>query len=79
MGHGLSLAESVSQADSDGTVPHPRFDPEAKMFVLQSDASATGFGAVLEQDGHVVAFVSCALTNSERQYSHAPAYYHVNV
>ena len=48
---------------------YPRFDPEAKMFVLQSDASATGIGAVLEQDGHVVAFASRALTNSERQYS----------
>ena len=34
---------------------YPWFAPEAKRFVLQTDASATGFAAVLEQDGHVVA------------------------
>ncbi len=48
---------------------YPRFDSEAKEFVLQSDASDTGLGAVLEQDGHVVAYASCALTKSERQYN----------
>ena len=34
---------------------YPWFAPEAKRFVLQTDASATNLGAVLEQDGHVVA------------------------
>ena len=39
------------------------------MFVVQTDASATGIGAVLEQDDHVVAYASCALTKSECHYS----------
>jgi len=38
-------------------------------FILQTDASATGLGAVLEQDGHVVAYVSHTLTKSEQNYS----------
>ena len=37
-----------------------------KDFELQTDASAVGLGAVLEQDGHVV---SRSLTQVERQYS----------
>ena len=48
---------------------YPRFDPEAHPFVLQTDASAVGIGAVLEQGGHVVAYASHTLTKSERQYS----------
>ena len=34
---------------------YPRFDPQASEFMLQTDASAVGLGAVLEQDGHVIA------------------------
>ena len=51
---------------------YPRFDHQARIFMLQIDASAVGLGAVLEQDGHVIAYASrsCrSLTASERQYS----------
>ena len=40
-----------------------------KGFTLQTDASAVGIGAVLEQDGHVIAYASRSLTSPERQYS----------
>ena len=48
---------------------YPRFTPDASTFVLQTDASAVGLGAVLEQDGHVVAYASRSLTTPEQQYS----------
>ena len=48
---------------------YPNFAADAGPFVLQTDASAVGVGAVLEQDGHVIAYFSRALTKSEKQYS----------
>ena len=48
---------------------YPRFDEDAGTFVLQADASAIGLGAVLEQDGHVIAYASRSLNKSEQQYS----------
>ena len=36
-----------------------------KDFELQTDASAVSSGAVLEQDGHVVAYASRSLTHAE--------------
>ena len=34
----------------------PQFGPSADQFILQTDANATGIGAVLEQGGRVVAY-----------------------
>ena len=47
----------------------PQFDHHADEFSLQTDASAVGLGAVLEQNGHVIAYASRSLTAPERQYS----------
>ena len=60
------LKERLMQAP---ILAYPRFDSEASPFLLQTDASAVGIGAVLEQDGHVVAYASRTLTKSEQQYS----------
>ena len=47
----------------------PDFGPTAKQFVLQTDASSQGIGAVLEQGGQVVAYASRVLTAAEKSYS----------
>ena len=48
---------------------YPCFSSNASEFVLQTDASALGLGAVLEQDGHPIVYASRSLTSSERNYS----------
>ena len=48
---------------------YPDLTQKASPFILQTDASATGLGAVLEQDGHVVGYASRTLTKSEQNYS----------
>ena len=40
-----------------------------KTFTLCTDASSVGLGAVLEQEGHAVAYFSRALRNAESRYS----------
>ena len=47
----------------------PDFSSTAKPFVLQTDAGSLGIGAVLEQDGKVVAYASRVLTKAEKSYS----------
>ena len=37
---------------------YPQFTTSASPFVLQTDASAAGLGAVLEQDKKIIAYVS---------------------
>jgi len=48
---------------------YPNFAVDTDPFVLQTDASAVGIGAVLEQGGHVLAYFSRTLTKAEKQYS----------
>ena len=47
----------------------PCFGPNAAKFMVQTDASGVGLGAVLEQDEHVISYASRSLTSPERQYS----------
>ena len=51
------------------TLAYPQTHPQASPFVLHTDASAHGLGAVFEQDNRVVAYVSRSLTSSEHNYS----------
>ena len=48
---------------------YPQLQEGASEFVLMTDASSLGLSAVLQQDGHVVAYASRALSQSEKQYS----------
>ena len=48
---------------------YPQFTVGANPFVLQTDASAMGLGAVLEQDNKVIAYASRSLSKLECNYS----------
>ena len=62
----MSLKKLLCQAP---ILTFPCFSADAAPFYLQTDASAAGIGAILEQDGHVVAYASRSLTQAERNYS----------
>jgi hypothetical protein len=46
-----------------------RIPDMCKEFVLESDASDVGLGAVLSQENHPIAYISRTLTKEERNYS----------
>ena len=52
----------------------PDFSQEAVPFHLQTDASAVGINAVLEQDGHVIAYASRVLSLAMQEYSFTKQY-----
>ena len=60
-----SLKRKLTQAP---ILAYPSFHQSASPFVLQTDASAVGLGAVLEQDGHVIAYASRTLNKAEQNY-----------
>lgn len=66
MGPFESLKEKLLQ---EPVLGYPNLAQNASPFVVQTDASATGLGAVLEQDGHVIGYASRTLTKSEQNYS----------
>ena len=62
----VQLKDKLTQAP---VLAYPQFGPSADSFLLLTDASATGIGAVLEQSGHVVAYTSRVLSAAEKNYS----------
>ena len=68
--HGIEAFRTLKQKLTEAPVlAYPQFHWNATEFTLLTDASAVGLGAVLEQDGHVIAYASRSLTAPERQYS----------
>ena len=65
----MHSARSKGMLTSSPVFIHPQFGPLAGEFILQTDASDVGIGAILEQDGHIVAYGSHSLSKSERTYS----------
>jgi hypothetical protein len=51
------------------TAPVLRFFNPSSPAIIQTDASSTGLGSCLMQDGHPVAFASRALTDAETRYA----------
>ena len=61
-----TLKEKLTQAP---VLAFPEFLPSSEPFLLQTDASAFDIGVVLEQAGHIVAYASQTLIQSEHNYS----------
>ena len=64
-----AFAELKNKLTQAPILAFPQFTADAAPFLLQTDASAIGLGAVLEQGGRVIAYASRALNQSEKQYS----------
>ena len=64
-----SLSQLKDKLTQAPILAFPQFTADAPPFLLQTDASAVGVGAVLEQGGCVIAYASRTLTKSEQQYS----------
>ena len=62
----ITLKQHLTQTP---VLAYPRFDDQANEFSLQTDVSTDGLGAVLEHDGHLIAYARQSLTIAERQYS----------
>ena len=60
------LKSALTQAP---ILAYPDLNQNSSPFVLQTDASTFGLGAVLEQDGPVIAYASRTLTKCEQNYS----------
>ena len=61
-----TLKERLTQIP---VLQYPQFHSAANQFVVYTDASDEGLGAILEQDNHVIAYASRVLNKSERNYS----------
>ena len=65
----LSSAEMQRVYQEAPILVFPHFDLQASHFVLQTDASAGGLGAILQQNGHAIDYASCVLNKAECNYS----------
>ena len=63
-----SIYYTEMQTRAGSNLVYPQFTVGANPFVLQTDASAMGLGAVLEQDNKVIAYASRSLSKSECNY-----------
>ena len=60
------LKEKLTQAP---ILAYPTFGSGAGQFILATDTSNIEIGAVLEQDGRIIAYTSRTLSKSEKNYS----------
>ena len=58
-----------SKLSQSPILAYPKIGWDESPFILQTDASNIGLGAVLEQEGKVIAYASRTLTKSECNYS----------
>ena len=62
--------ETLKAAQTEAPVlAYPNLHCDAAPFLVQTDTSVDGLGAVLEQDDRVIAYASRALTKAEHNYS----------
>ena len=61
-----ALKDKLVQAP---VLTYPQFKQDSAPFILQTDASSVGLGAVLEQNGCVIVYASKSLKKTEQHYS----------